>query len=571
MAYINAGRKETVYFPVTIRAGRKESFSFSNKLNAGRKESFQITKSVASAAKETFTLRSKVLASVYSATPVEGQEWINYCNPIVIPSLVINGGGAMDASDYIYSYSLKKTLGGKTTLDIQLKQVEETLLLALQPDKINPVYTDFGNSSGALCAHNYTRRVTMEFSLTYGFDQTGFATYTAPLLLPTEPSFDGETLDWGGEDFSALLEMENQTMTDINGDYDTTKTSAHATIRAICASVGINNVVINFPDYTIRLLRRTNGRKIDWIDQICRPYQAKRSCVGGTLYLNRTIPSNALTASNSFLEGFQIEEGSCSVTQDMSDYKNKFTISRQSPNGGIIGEQECVGPQCVGRTINITLDEPVQSLAVQYEATNGNIIEFTYFDQNNNPVLPDPVYALGPSGPTYIGEVKVARIEATYKASVGTGSFTGNGLNITQDPRNLAGQVQYTPKYNVVVTGKPNSNFGLDVSYNLIAQDTAGISYFGLRQEYGDIEDPIIPDAKVAQDYLNALLIEATRKVWKLTLKTRCVDPTIEPGQCVQITDYQTNQNNTKWLVETVTIDGNEDGTYMTLQCSRGY
>jgi hypothetical protein len=97
-----------------------------------------------------------------------------------------------------------------------------------------------------------------------------------------------------------------------------------------------------------------------------------------------------------------------------------------------------------------------------------------------------------------------------------------------------------------------------------------GLLVWGLHEEYGDIEDPIIPNSAVAQAYVAALLKESTRKVFSLSFDSPFVNPFIEPGDCIGVTDFETHQENMKWLCEEVSISIEGNDSLMSLTLSRG-
>lgn len=581
---LQAGKKETFSLSVEIHAGKKESFLISNEIKAGKAETFSLTKEINAGKPEEFMVLNGALYDAYNGNTTAGQEWIPHVAPCCMFSLYLrNSNVTENLSPFIQRIELKKILDGKQTVSFTLREYGTTfsnyandtgaglfsdMIAKLQPVSVNPFYNDFGNATGRLYKHNFTQRTTLSVKIDYGYDQTGYSSWTSPTFLPEEPSFDGETLRWGGGDLTGLMEKENQTLADANADADppVVKT-AHTMIREMASLAGIPNVSLNFPDFIVRLLRRSKGRYLDWLDAILEIYQAKRTFNGGTLYIAPAVPPHLGEAKWTFVESLHIIEGSLEVEQDLGNYKNRFTVSRQSPKGGVIGETECVGPQCVGRTVNITLDQEVNSLNVMAQAASGVIEEYVYFDKNNNPVLPDSVYALGPSGPTYIGTVPVKRIEATYNATLGVGGTPLYEYNT--GPTNTI-QLPYVPRYEISVFGRKASAVGLDDTYNFTVQDTDGINAFGLHAEYDNIENELIPSSAVGAAHAQALLRESTRRVWHCRFRTKFVNPQLEPGDIIRIQDYPTHQTNVKWLVEEVTITHENGDQEMSVYCTRG-
>lgn len=595
MAYIHAGKNEAFYVGVTIHAGKRETFKLTPSIHAAKQETFKLNKTITSGRKEEFSLLNQSLYSVYSGTEIAGQEWLKYFAPVVIPSVILTStAGTEDISAAIKKTVLKKHLDGKTMLSLELEQPGFSLadlanaantgthdfldkLLKRQPDSINPFYVGFADPNARLIRHNFTTRTTFQLTYEYGYDQTGYATWPAPTMIPLEPNFDGKTLTLELEDLCGMLEKQNISMTDIDADAPPeTKVvhSSHSAIREIIAAHGnFNNTVIQYEPFQIRLLRRKNGVPLNWIDQINRIRQAKRQVRGRTLYIGAVTPPHLGTPKWRFVEGTHIVQGDFSVRQDLSDYKNEFTVSRTSPQGGIIGQQECQGPQCVGRTGNISFDMPVTACGAQVEATNGLLEDFVYKGASGAPVLPDAIYALGPSGTSYLGATPATSVEFTYRASVGVGSFVGAGspgaYNTTIFGNN-AGLFAYTPGYKVTYYGKLDSQVGVSALYNYTAKDTSQQTLFGVWPEYGDIEDPMISDEATMIAYGQALLREATRSMWMITLKTKYVNPAIEPGEIFAIDDYECKMSAVNWLVEDVTITTENGTAMMEITGSRG-
>ena len=595
MSFIHAGKKETFYVGLKIHAAKSEFFKLTPSIHAGKKETFKLNKTIHAATGEKFQLVNESLNAVYTGTSVPGMEWINYFAPVVIPTVTLtSNAGTEDITPAIKKTVLKKNLDGKDQLSLELVQPGYSLadlsnainsgthefldkLVQTQPDSINPFYVGFADPNARLIRHNFTARTHFQLSYEYGYDQTGYATYKAPLMIPLEPKFDGLTTILELEDLTGTLEKQNISMTDIDADASAENRvvgSSHSVIQAINGAYGgFTNVVIQYTPFSIRLLRRKNGVPLTWIDMVNRIRQAKRKARGKSLYCFVPTPAHLGTPKWTFIEGLHIQQGEFQAYQDMSNYKNEFTVSRTSPQGGIIGQQECIGPQCVGRTGNISFDMPVTACGAQVEVTNGVLEDFVYKSSSGSPTLPDEIYALGPSGTSYIGAIPATSVEFTYRASVGAGSFVsangGVGYNQTIYGNN-AGLLAYTPRYKVVYFGKLDSNVGVSAVYNYTAKDSGQQSLFGVWPEYGDIEDPMIADEATMVAYGQALLREATRKVWFITLKTPIVNPQIEPGDIFNVSDHACKMVATNWLVEEVTITTENGTAMMEITGSRG-
>lgn len=605
--FIHAAKNETFYLAVSICAAKNESFKLSNTIHAAKTETFKLNKEVNAPVQETFQLLSPAAFVGSTGAVVAGAEWLNFVYPICIPSLTLKSpAGEEDFSNFIVRTSLKKHLGGKTMLSLKLVEPGAVAysttfaqLLKPQPSTINPWHVGFADPNGRLIRHNFTTRTTMKLAYDYGNDQYGFRRYLAPTMLPLEPKFNGEELEWEFEDIAGLLERQNISMVDIDADAPTEARSASApnasivsdaisAIRRICdqsnwytngvsgtpvvVGSAVINVVANFANFAVRLLRCKNGSPLDWVDMIAKIRQAKRRSSGSTLIFSPVTPPHLGSPKWTFVEGLHIEAGSFQAYQDMSDYKNKFSVSRTSPQGGFIGEQECIGGQCVGRTGNISFDLPVTACAAQIEVTNGEIQDFVYF-KDSTPVYADPIYALGPSGSTYLGPV-TNRVEFTYKARIGldaAGSFGGIGgaaYNSSIVGSN-AGLIAYVPRYKVTYYGKLDSQVGVNAVYTFVAQDAGQIAAFGEWPEYGNIEDPILADYDTMVAYAQALLREATRKMWWVRFRTKYVIPDVEPGDIFELVDFSTEVDH-NWLVEEMTLTTENGESTMEVLGSRG-
>lgn len=592
MALIQCAEKSEFSCFSQIICAEDSSFVFSDEIICGENSEFKvISELVCSDNSEFFMFSAAVYDTLTFHTAVEDTAYEQYIAPFVFPTLTLKGAGAGDYSKYITNISVSKTLGGKTYADITMVEPDGASefmdnILALQAQFINPLYSGLCDSPfsspfqtafpNPLNPNNFINSVKAYFVLKIAVGYTEFQEFTYTNMVPTVWSFDGTEFNIKIEDFTVLLEQEGQSMTpDINADAGVIR-SAQATIKEICTKYGIPNVVFNgFNDFIIRLLRRTEDKPLNWVDMICRVTQAKRSWVGNTLTFGPTKTADELSPKWSLVEGNHIIEGSFDVSLDLSDYRNKFKISRTSPNGGIIGEQECIGFSCPGRTGNITFDTPVNYASAVYEVTNGDLQDFVYENAIGVPVY-DSIEA-GPSGVFIQSATPVSGVKFTYKANIGNqvqgNALGGSNSGIGGSGAGYGQQInlfQYTPRYKVTYFGKKNGSTGIDTEYKFTVIDNDGVACLGLRPEYSNIEDSIIPSAGVAQRYATAVLKEATRKVLKAKLETPFVNPFIEPGDCIAITDYELKFTNVKWIVEEVIVKVDGDESTMTLNLSRG-
>lgn len=599
MAYKNAAKSELISFALARNAAKSEFFKLSNDIHAAKGETFPFNKEIVSPVSESFLLQSESAQAYEQGTVVAGKEWLNFVYPLVIVSATLTSpAGEEDFSDFIVSATLKKHLGGKTMLSLKLVEPQVMVgattleqLLKLQPSTINPWHVGFADPNGRLIRHNFTTRTRLTLTYQWGDDHYGYQTYEVTKFLPLEPKFNGRELEWELEDYTGLLERQDVSMQDIDIDAPADVSSTdpttgynvgvrrqgtlHSVSKEVCSLFGLQ-CQNNYPDAKIRQMRRKNSQPLNWVDMCNRIRQAKRRMSGSTLINELTTPPHLGNPKWTFKGGQHITEGSFQAYQDLSDYRNQFNVSRTAPNGGQIGEQECIGGQCVGRTGNITFDYPVTVASATVEVTQGTIQDYVYFKpQSTTPVYADPIYALGPSGSSYIGPV-TDRVEFTYKATIGVntgGGFGGlGGLGAGSYSSSIlgsnAGLVSYLPRYKVVYFGSAQSGIGVSAVYNYIAKDTTQITEFGLWPE-PNIEDPMIADYETMVAYGQALLREATRKMWWVRFRTGYVNPKIECGDIFKIQDYSTEIDH-NWLVEEVTITTENGESIMEILGSRG-
>lgn len=583
MAIIQAHENSEFNLSQEIYAFENSEFYHNNELLAFENSEFLfLTELEAFENSEFFYFTSDVYNTITFTTP--DTDYLEFIQPVTYFKLEYHGASVVDYTPFVRSLKVTKTLGGKTYCDLEMIEygdgnITEFLsdigaglagdkIVSLVPQLTNPIFASMCNFPLKFHGFNAGRYLTLTVSI--GYPGQPFQSYTYCHFLPSTLSFDGTTLQLKLEDFTVLLEKENQNISpDIDSD-NGSKGSAHALTKAMAAAYGINSVALGYPDYPVRLLRRTQGRPLDWIDKISNIYQAKRQFIGNTLHIKPTLTADESTAKWTLLGHKHIIAGSFSLDVDLSDYKNKFSIVRTSSNGGIIGEQECIGYNCPGRTGNITFDYPVNYASATYEVTYGALEDFVYYTDSDTVVGGSPIN--WPSGLAIASAVPVTNVKFTYRPQIGATPLQGDGSisNAYVPGYNQLALFAYMPRYKVTFRGKKNSNSEIDTDYKFTAQDTDGITCLGLHEEYGDIEDPIIPNSSVAQAYVAALLKESTRKVLNLNLDTPFVNPFMETGDCVAITDYETNMSGMKWILEShsISIEGNT--SKMSLSLSRG-
>ena len=301
MAILNCAQNSEFNLFEEFNGAQNSEFVYSDELNCAQNSEFTVYPEINCAQNsEFYYINSEVMGLILGE---DAGGYSGYIVPEVVPSLTVNSqAGTIDYSPWIREYKITKVLGGKTHVDVTLIQygdedpttpAYDDFIVRPQSDQLNPIYSSI--CSSAFKFHGYSANRWFIFKLSVGHPGVGWQDYTFPYLLPSNLEFDGTELHSFLEDFTVLLEKDDQSMEpDINADAGLIG-YAHSTIRAICTQYNIPSVVINFPDYLLRLLRRNRSQPISWIDQILRVYQAKRNFIGKTLVINQSFTAEELT------------------------------------------------------------------------------------------------------------------------------------------------------------------------------------------------------------------------------------------------------------------------------------
>lgn len=453
----------------------------------------------------------------------------------------------VDLTPHVVSWRYRWPWHGKITWDLQAWHTPSG------QDGWTAEPSDFrlpghGSFAGLLRTHDYTASRALNYRL-----KVAGMTWQAPGLLPRGPSFDGQILAWGGEDLTALLEREGQSFPDILLDQGNI-VMAHTAMAEMAEQAGVS-VSCRFPDFRIRVLRRARGRILDWMDSIGRVYQCGRTWDGSTLIYEPARTSRR--PAWRFRDSLTIETWLVEETWDRC--RNRFTVTRFEPVAGIIGEQSASGSGAVGRVGDISLSPPSRTAYPEIR-TNMDLTDWVFFDEADSPIS-------GNVGGILASATPAARVRFTSRpitpVSVlppGTSGLQGNTGGA------------YTPFFDVVFTGSGRGSGAAHSSqYRLTVNDAATQAVYGVAQDFQDLEDPIIPTSAVAQDYADAVLSESVRHVYRALMRTPYLNPFVQPGQVVTVTDYLTGQDGVDWFVEAVTHNLDAGGDWsMELELSRG-
>lgn len=499
--------------------------------------------------------------------------------------------GSVDLSPYLKSIDIDLNLGSVSSftatfihhsppLPINEDLDTPTRSIAVIPSELDALHRGKTIFDKLIVQHKYdgTRYFNITLHITKGPDEV---IYQLPLFAPGTPRWDGEELQWGGQDLTVALDIEQPNA--IPGIVILTAplfpdiiptgapAFAHETIKTVCGHYGINNVRLDFPDYRIRQLRRMGSTPRSWVEAICKPYQALMRWEGTTLVfapVKETIKEKFL-----LVEELTIEQ--LTITQK-DDWHNKFTISRLEDGGGVYGSAFCApGPACPGRTVHISLSEPINAVDLVVKVYGDcSITDYVYFNEADQPMGVIPGGGFEPGTQYYRGGQKVKRIEASCVPT-----YANAGNQISTLPRTVGGTMVIVSSggnlgnivgYDITAHGG-NTTGVFDTHYAFTASDADTVALYGLRADFENIEDPIIPTSAVAQDYLKAVLATNMRKIWDANILTENVIPILTPGDTIATTDYLTRQDKVKWIAERIRIAYDEGNLWqMSIDMTRG-
>lgn len=458
-----------------------------------------------------------------ASSPVSS-EWISsFRNQMSVPRPSLTYAG-LDLSDLLGDVSFSTPLNGKSTCSFTLGNPTTNGIVTF-PSPTCPPGT--GDYSGIIRQHNGTATRKFYFSLSYAGQ-----TWTSNPYVPTIPTHDGNNLAWGGDDLAAILETVPESPLDdiLLGDGDLVM--AHAAAKQHADAAGIT-VDLRFPDYLVGELRRGNMSHLAAMDALAKPMQAGRRWQNGVLIYEQV--NTGAPAMWRFIDRLNIRKFT------VSEYPrafNSFVLARFSPAGGQIGRKS---GNTVGRQ-SITFDSPARSVFVDtVRVEQGSLVDWVFFDEAGNVVS-------GGSGgiEAYSGGTPVVRAEFTYLPRIGQNAFT--------------------PAWECIVRGEPKPR---ESSYRSTADSSAHQAVYGVVKAPA-ISEPTLGDQAGADNCIAAYLAESTRKVYKANLETPYLNPYVLPGHVVQVTDRDTAQSGSLWVVENVSLAWSGKSCSMSLELSRG-
>lgn len=463
-----------------------------------------------------------------------GSTWVadkRFIVPQPIPTVVIAG---IDATDLVESLEISTPWNGKASCSFVLNNTydDATRLADRQSNLCPPGY---GTWDGKVRQHDRTEDRTIAISVTQAGETRDF-----PLFLPSVVgSFSGKQLAWGGEDKTSLLETEDQKLPDLIADAGD-NTSATKMIKDTGAEYGVT-VDCNFSDYKMREMRRQGGTPLQWMDKASKTRQAGRRWRKNRLVYEAARINDAPLWT--FVDRLNIR------TLDFGELerpKNQFTIVRFESRGAELTD---IPPMSGGANVikrhDITLTNPARAaqLVVLRSSPGGVPPEsITWYDASD---------AVIGSGPVYVGNAPAARVQFNFVPtifSVGTA---------------------YVPYLDISIRGGTTSK-ATTSNFNYTRSDAATVAAQGLNPEYKSIETEVIYDAPTALASVLAHVQESVRRAWRARFETPYLNPFLEPGQNISITDYKTRMDAVTWFVEKVIYHWQGRKWSMVLECTRG-
>lgn len=435
--------------------------------------------------------------------------------------------GGSDVSAYVVSFTFRETLGQKATATLVLCDKDSNNLV-VRPGRFGP-----GGGANELHPHNMSTTTTVSVII----DTCG--------VLSEYPTWLIADVNWGPdgictvelEDFHALLEPDGINMDDILAEAGDRVTAREA-IAEMATAVGLSST-ISFTDYDINELRRSQGSRLKWILDLCRPYQAFTQFRGSRLYVEAPRYSGSDWELTDYLNLTNI-----SFRETTSGHKNRFRASRLQPGvNRIVGEAR--GDR-YGRNGQTTADIDPPSRVLQCyiaKIEKGTLGTFVGFDAADNPV------ATSDTG-HFVSAFPIARVEFTFFPA----SFATD-LSIIDAEFHV---------YFQGAKGQPTFDTEFNATYNLSAEQT----YYGVREEYTVVDDAAWPTKAIAELAATNMAIEnADQRI--ISSWASWLNPRIRAGTRVAITDWQLRQAGSTWLVRNAQHSISNVHATMTIGCTR--
>ena len=432
--------------------------------------------------------------------------------------------GNTDVSNFVTSFEFSEQLGRKATGKLVLVEKDADNLI-VRPSK-------FGPDGGSLPLHPHNLTMSQVVSvnlLACGVDSV----YPTFLIGDVDFGENGE-VTVSLEDCHALIEQDGVSLDDILAENED-ETTAHEAINSMCSDVGLL-ANITWADYPINELRRAQGSRKKWIDMLGKPYQAYTSFQGIALWSK----SPGWTSGAEFDFTDVLNLSGWTMRETTAGHKNRFRATRLQPGASrVLGEARGT---TVGRNseTQITIDPPGRSVSFyKVLAEEGDLIDLVWFDEADN--------VLG-QGVTYTGATPAAKLEFTYIYTVGPAAFD--------------------PEFHAYVLGAIGQATDFDTSFHGVANSSNEQSFYGIREEFSQLEDPIWPTSELAQAAADNMALENAHQRY-LGRGRSWLNPRVRAGTRVSITDYGTRQSGSVWVVRSVNHRYTPTDPTMSFGCSK--
>ena len=449
-------------------------------------------------------------------------DWVsNGRNLVPIPEPSVTYAGH-DLSSLLGDLEIKIPLNGKSTANFLLRPPSTNGIVTL-PSPLAPPGT--GTYANIIRQHDGTASRSFVFSV-----QFAGQTWRSETMVPGTPAYSGGYLKWSCEDVLGLLETTPETPLDdvirAAGDLK----MAHAAMAEHAAAIGIP-VECLFKDYLLGEYRRGTGSRLQQMDALAKPMQAARRVENGRIVyqtVDTTAPPMWRFVDRLNIQSFEVTE--------YPRAQNSFVLTRFTPAGGKIGD---ASGNTVGRQ-SVTFTPSLWVTCDVIKAVQGRLDDWVFFSESGAALTTPEAIGI------YSGQIPASRAEFSYIPQIGAAA--------------------YVPAWEVEVRGAQQPR---ETSYRLTADNTAHQAIYGVVPA-PVIKDAIVGDQAGGQASVDAYCAESTRKVWRATLTTPYLNPFVRPGHIVEVADYLTQQDSTRWIVEIVTLSWKGQSWSMTLELSRG-
>jgi len=358
-------------------------------------------------------------------------------------------------------------------------------------------------------------------------------------------STKANTVVLSGMDQHDMLLTAGQVMGDVRSDIGGIK-MAKATVAEILAHVGITSHSLLFEDFPIQSLHRV-GTPFDWLREIFDVRQCWGRLEGDTyvvepggIDLSKSTAEWALTASQS-LKVLNFRRHAVGIV-------NEAHCVRVNANqgGALSNKGEGLG------IVTVPLKFPVN-----YGVAKVNVLGYGFahtFSWLNG----DIGLSVAPSE-VYIGATPATHVRFVLEPGYYQGGLTQNtGQTITSLP------------YEITVRGgQHNSGLGqFDESYDSSYIDVADQAVRGKRPAKQPLVKSMIGSKPVADDFIKRWVREGLRHYETASGSALC-NPLMGPGQVATLTYAGFGMESTKFVVEGVSMAGDERTATMSLEFSR--